>query len=1203
MLDRDLRLIYAAKATNFALLGLLELIALSGMSSLSARAADRSIPAQIGMPRSTRPATATTAARAAAADGDANFGPYDATFLEGGIGLHRALSPRAPPRGARMPWSIGGWLYWAHRQAGREILTAIGEPGHGAWRGLMLVDGRLALRLAPGVRIDDGARIEARRWTAVMATYNGRIARLYVGGRELASRAAATQAVAANIELAPVVTASAGGAARRGHFGGSLAAWTLRGRALGAARIAALAAAPPNLRLIEFTRVGVGWPLQRREWIGLDQPQDPWTLPHARSRPAPPVATPPPPPSLALRRCGPNAWRVSNWRLRFVAKGSAHVDGARLSSLGYASDAAAWYAAVVPGTVLTTLMARGIYPDPNHGLDNLAIPESLSHRSYWYRSVFRAPPALRGRHLTLSFLGINYRAEIWLNGRRLGTIAGAFIRGTFDVTHLVRPGRRNALAVRIDPPPHPGIAHEESIAAGPGENGGALALDGPTFIASGGWDWIPAIRDRDIGIWQPVTLSASGALRILDPQVTTRLPLPRRDVADISITVPIENESKRALRAMVSARFDNVRVQRSLTVPSGVTAVRFVSADFPQLRIVHPRLWWPNGYGAATLHRLRLTVREGARLSDRKTLRFGMRELTYELSLFDRQGRLRRVEIDPTKASALGERIVDVRHRAIKRTRNGWAASLTPAGETSPAVRNLPADTLAPYLVIRVNGVRIAARGGNWGMDDDLKRIGRRRLEPYFRLERAAHLDVIRNWLGQNTEEAFYDLADKYGFLVLNDFWISTQNFQLEPDDPALFLANVRDVISRYRNHPSIALWIGRNEGVPPPLLNDGMATLVAKLDGTRFYTPSSNSVNLQVSGPYDYRPPSDYFTTLARGFAVEVGTPSLATLEAVRAMIPPADRWPIGDTYAYHDWHFGGNGDSKTFMAALDRQYGAPRGLVDFERKAQLMDYVSYRAIFEGFNAHLWTRNSGRLLWMTHPAWPSNTWQIYSSDYDTAAAYYGVKKACEPLHAQLNLPDDRPAIINISRHAQPGLALESRIFTLGGRLLAQRIDRADLGANSIATFAPLDLAAYFARRPLVIVTLTLTDPHGVVRSDNVYWPSATPGGQRRLDRLAPQPVQLSARAHDTPSGQLVEVTLTNRGDDTALAAKITMQDARGRRVLPVYYADNYVTLLPGETRRIQVECPGTAERCARITLRGWDVQDRRATIAAARER
>ncbi len=542
-------------------------------------------------------------------------------------------------------------------------------------------------------------------------------------------------------------------------------------------------------------------------------------------------------------------------------------------------------------------------------------------------------------------------------------------------------------------------------------------------------------------------------------------------------------------------------------------------------------------------------------------------------------------------APTWGERLIDTRHEAIKRTPHGWAESLTPAGEHSPAVRAISSEALTPYLAIRVNGVPIAARGGSWGMDDALKRISRARLEPYFRLHRAANLNIIRNWLGQNTEEVFYDLADEYGLLVLNDFWVSTQDFQVEPQDPALFLANARDVISRYRNHPSIAVWFGRNEGVPQPIINEGLADLIASLDGTRYYTGSSNSVNLQGSGPYNYRPPAQYFTDLAQGFSVEVGTPSLSTLESLRASIPEADRWPLSDTYAYHDWHFGGNGDVATFMAALAEQFGAGSSLEDFERKAQMMNYVSYRAMFEGFQAHLWTKNSGRLLWMTHPSWPSNSWQIYSSDYDTAAAYYGVKKACEPLHAQLNLPDFTLAVTNISRAARPHLQLRTRLISLDNRPLAERIDSLGVAANSVATLAKLDLEPALAREGLVLVKLTLSDSSGATLSDNLYWQGRDAASLRRLGELQPQPIGMAAHARTDGADTRVEVVLLNRGRAPALGVKITMLDEHGARVLPVYYDDNYVALLPGESRRLEVLCPAGPARCAQVALRGWNAE------------
>lgn len=1137
------------------------------------------------------------AATGGASDAAVNLGPYNVTFLEGGIGLARPLAAGSNAVLAAVSWSMTGWMSAVRLQPGEVIVAAVGDsaggPGADGWRGIYLADGELRASWGPGATLRSGTTLQPGRWYAVAATYDGTFARLYVDGKERAKERAATTAVDPRIELAPETVHDPAMPPR--HFGGSLAQFTLTPFAQTSQEILSLARAQPQFALITFNMVGAGWPWQERAWRGLQEPQDPWTLPRANTPPSAPVAVIAKAAPRDLQAQSDGTSIIRNWQL--APAPLIGVTGDELSQAQYQERD--WYPAVVPGTVLTSLIARGVYPDPDYGLNNLAIPDILSRQDYWYRSVFSAPETYRDHDLTLIFKGINYAAQIWLNGRRLGEIRGAFTRGTFDVTGILRAGELNAIAVRVSPPPHPGIPHEQSMSAGPGNNGGAMAIDGPTFIASEGWDWIPGIRDRNTGIWQDVEIKATGALHLRDPHVITHLPLPRTDTADISIVVSIENRRTTSVTGTVIASFDGISVEKTTVLTPGVSDVTLDAAEFPQLHLTAPRLWWPNGYGPAGLYALHIDVRSDGAVSDSASIRFGIRELTYELSLFDHDGRLRRVEVDPALGTLHGERLIDVRHEAIKRTPQGWAESLTAAGENSRAVRPVGSEVLSPYLVIRVNGVPIAARGGSWGMDDSRKRISRERLEPYFQLHRDAHLNVIRNWLGQNTEDVFYDLADEYGLLVLNDFWVSTQDFQMEPQDPALFLANARDVISRYRNHPSIAVWFGRNEGVPQPILNEGLADLVATLDGTRYYTGSSNSVNLQGSGPYNYRPPEQYFTELAHGFSVEVGTPSLSTLESLRASIPAADLWPLNDTYAYHDWHFGGNGDVATFMSALAEQYGPGTSLDDFERKAQLMNYVSYRAIFEGFAAHLWTQNSGRLLWMTHPSWPSNTWQIYSADYDTGAAYYAVKKACEPVHVQLNLPDFAVAVVNTTQIDQRRLVLRSRVLSLDNRLLGERVDHLDARANATTTLKSLaELSRALPRERLVLVKLTLRDRNGALLSDNTYWQGGTSADHQRLNELAAQSIGMAARSHASPSGTVVAVRLTNSGHAAALNAKITMLDEAGGRVLPVYYGDNYVTLLPGEAREIEVRCPAGPAQCARVALRGWNIVPKETVIS-----
>lgn len=849
------------------------------------------------------------------------WGPYNAEFPAGGDGLSRPLDGRAAGEmlAAAGPWSLHGWVRTSEAPRGPSIIAGLGDPGAGGRFLVQTADGFGVI--AGGPLVGAKTAIRPGEWRFVAAISDGAKVRLYVDGRMAAEGPAAAAATPAVVGLG--LRQVAGYA----PFAGRVAGFVGEPRALSSDEIKTLAGREPG-PLTVYETGSPHWPVQVRQMYGQISPQEAWTRPIAKAAISAPVARPAYA-GPALVESGREAWILKRWDL--VEANKLAEGGAAVSSSSY--DAGKWYAATVPGTVLTTLVDRGVYPDPDYGLNNTAIPESLNRQDYWYRTRFEAPAQASGKRLLLTFNGVNYAAEVWLNGEKLGDIKGAFMRGRFDVTGKLAPGA-NVLAVKVSPPPHPGLAHEESLTAGVGENGGMMALDGPTFVASEGWDWIPSVRDRNTGLWQDVVLTASGPARLGDPHVVTTLPKADNSQADVEINAPIDNLDDRPVAAVVTARFDGVEASKTVTLSPGANAVRLSPTEFPQLSIANPRLWWPNGYGEPALHDLKLSVAIDGRVSDEQTIRFGMRQITYELSLMTPTGQLRRVEVDFAKARQLGQDVTDGSHENIRKVSGGWATSLTPEGETSPAVRDVPEAGLSPHLVLKVNGVKIAARGGNWGMDDWRKRVSRERLEPYFRLHKEAHLNVIRNWVGQNTEEAFFELADEHGLLVLNDFWASTQDYQLEPQDVPLFLENAADVIRRFRNHPSIALWFGRNEGVPQPILNESLEKLVHDLDGTRWYTGSSNRVNLQNSGPYNYREPETYFTEHAKGFSVEVGTPSFPTLEAFEAAVPAPDRWPISDSWAYHDWHATGNGATKSFMDAMTGKLGAPVSLEDFERK-----------------------------------------------------------------------------------------------------------------------------------------------------------------------------------------------------------------------------------------------------------------------------
>jgi hypothetical protein len=580
------------------------------------------------------------------------------------------------------------------------------------------------------------------------------------------------------------------------------------------------------------------------------------------------------------------------------------------------------------------------------------------------------------------------------------------------------------------------------------------------------------------------------------------------------------------------------------------------------------------------MYELELSCVLGGRVSDSQNTRFGVRELSYELTVDAPSAMGVRIEHNPLADNHLGE-ILD--HRMLRDTLGGLHIPSLAQGIDLKDLDVIANDGMSPYLVIKVNGVRIFCRGGNWGMDDMMKNVSREHLEPYLILHKEANFNMIRNWTGASTSETLYELCDEYGMLVWNDFWLSTEGFNLNPLDEDLFMRNATDVVRRFRHHPSIVMWCPRNEGYATETLERRLSAMIQKEDISRRYHPNSRRCNLRWSGPWHYyKDAGVYYSYDAHGFNSELGSPSVPTAASMRKMMPEADQWPISDTWHYHDLLNG----LDEYVSSVDRLYGKAENLDDFCRKVQFINYDSYRAMFESWNSRLWGDASGVLLWMSHPAWPSVEWQTYSWDYETFGSYYGSRKACEPVHVQMNLDDYDVVVLNTTTSALEDMKVALTCYDLTGKkLMAKTIKDIYVPANSRLDLFKAEIDNLESN---YMVRLILSDRKGNVITTNDYLMR----GKGTEDFKALNNVgkaELKARKISSKDGK-IRYEVANISGNIALNLKFNLCNSEsGEIMLPAYFSDGYFHLLPGEKRIIELHSPSTGE----IKAEGYNVDSR----------
>jgi exo-1,4-beta-D-glucosaminidase len=814
--------------------------------------------------------------------------------------------------------------------------------------------------------------------------------------------------------------------------------------------------------------------------------------------------------------------------------------GDRISSAAFRTTG--WIDAIVPGTVLGSQVAAGVFPDPFFGMNLRKIPgtdyplgkifgylpmseQSPYHCSWWYRMEFPSP-GTAGSTTWLHFDGINYRANIWLNGEQIAgsdEVAGAFRSYDFDISKSLAGSQKSVLAVEV-------FAQTEHD----------LGID---FL-----DWNPAPADKSLGLWRGVSLAASGPVTIRNPAVFTHFLNDDLTAAELRVVADVANHGERPVTATVTAAIGSTDLKQDITLAANEARVVTLHTV-----VKSPEVWWPYQYGEPHLERLRVAVDTEGAESDAKSIRFGIREAQ---------------------------------------------ASLNEKG----------------FLQFRINHRDLLIRGGGWN-PDLFYRESRERLRQELAYVKQMHLNTVR-LEGKLGSEDMFDLADEMGILIMPgwqccDFWQHWDKWTVQ--DHAIANASLSSQISRLRAHPSVFVWLNGSDEIPAPQVEKDYLAVLAERD---WPNPVLNSAadrtstltgpsGVKMSGPYDYVPPEYWYLDKdkaggAFGFNTETGPgAAIPDVESIHRTLPRKSWWPIDAQWNYHA-ALGKFAQYTRFNSAMAATYGPATNLENYVLKAQLMAYDGERAMFEAYGADKY-QSTGVIQWMLNNAWPSFFWHLYDYYLVPGGGYFGTRKANEPLHIQYRFDDRNVVVVNSTLAAQQGLRATARVLDIGGKVRFTHQAALNVAADGVVTaFAvPPQPATTFLR-------LELRDSTGRMVSDNFYWipaklaqldwnkttyvntPAISYADMRDLAKLPKASVQATARKANSRGAVVAE--LKNTGSSVAFFIHLrAVKAGTNEEIVPVFWNDNFVSLMPGEVRTFTAG--GLGDAALEVKLAGWNIE------------
>ena len=827
-----------------------------------------------------------------------------------------------------------------------------------------------------------------------------------------------------------------------------------------------------------------------------------------------------------------------------------------------------WLPAIVPGTVLNSLVHNQKYPEPYYGINNKIesklIPDisetGRDFYTYWFRTEFTVPKSFEGKHVWLQLDGINYRAEVWVNGNLLSTIKGMFLQDYIDVTSFVKIDKSNALAIKVYPVDVPGSAKPKSWGAvGEFHNGGNgnIGLN-TTMLMTVGWDFtfMDGIRDRNTGIWKNISLYSTGKVALRHPFVKSELRKPGYDQAREFVSVEVVNPTTgfNPINCTVKGEIlgENITFEKKVKVMRGEEKVlSFSPEEFPQLVINAPRLWWPVNKGPQNLYELKMTVSIDGVVCDSVKTKFGIREITSDTNTPDKS------------------------------------------------------------RVFYVNGKRLFIRGTNW-IPEAMLRTSDERTYAELRYSLQSGVNLLRMWGGGIAEsDYFFQLCDEMGLLVWQEFWMTGDT--RHPHDKGNYLNNVESTVKRIRNHPSLAYYVASNESTEVT----GTPELLNKLDGTRGYQMQSECDGVHDGSPYKQVNPMQHYENTASprgsrvdGFNPEYGAPTLPTLETLREVMDEKDLWPINkEVWDYHDG--GGFHLMSTMYKDLINNYGTSQSIEEFAKKGQLVGAMNSKTIWEVWNYNKLDYGdrycSGLLFWYHNCPVRQVCARMWDWWLKPTASLYHTQNALEPLHAQFDYLKNMVSVCNDYYRSFKNYKVKADVYDLNSKKVFSYSQRIDIGEDEVLNdLFKIDFPSDIT--PVHFIRLGLSDEKGKEVASTFYWRSnaayegketltgPTSSGFESLNDMPTARLQTKYKTKEVDGRYYIEVSLKNTSSRIAFFTQLQFLDKAGKPVRPSFYTDNFFSLLPGETKQVLIDTSvdKVTEGEFSLTVGGWNVQQKK---------